>query len=344
MNSIYNIKKVPISEVDKLVHFIDVHWKHNHSLALSRELLDFQHLDKENDNYNFIVAENKETGEYDALIGFIPLSQYDPTLRENGDYWGAIWKIRDDVENSELNTVAFFLWHSLFKLPFFHSYAAIGISNIAKNIYKASRIPVDYLRQYYICNDRIKEYRIASFPVESNSVPMGCDETYSLQLTDSVEWDKINIKGVYAPFKTPSYFRNRFANHPIYHYQFIEVCKKGVLESLWATRTMNVNNSLAIRIVDVLGKLPDSCIKSQILNILYHQNAEYVDFMNFGLPENLFTKMGFDLLDLDGEIIIPNYFEPFEQRNVRIEVAYKTKNNNYVAFKADSDQDRPNIL
>ena len=66
--------------------------------------------------------------------------------------------------------------------------------------------------------------------------------------------------------------------------------------------------------------------------------------MNFGLPENLFTKMGFDLLDLDGEIIIPNYFEPFEQRNVRIEVAYKTKNNNYVAFKADSDQDRPNIL
>ena len=39
-----------------------------------------------------------------------------------------------------------------------------------------------------------------------------------------------------------------------------------------------------------------------------------------------------------------NYFEPFEQRNVKIEIAYKTKGDNYVAFKADSDQDRPNIL
>lgn len=54
--------------------------------------------------------------------------------------------------------------------------------------------------------------------------------------------------------------------------------------------------------------------------------------------------MGFELLDLDGETIVPNYFEPFEQRNVKIEIAYKTKGDNYVAFKADSDQDRPNIL
>ena len=64
----------------------------------------------------------------------------------------------------------------------------------------------------------------------------------------------------------------------------------------------------------------------------------------FGLPEETFTKMGFELLDLDGETIVPNYFEPFEQRNVKIEIAYKTKGDNYVAFKADSDQDRPNIL
>jgi hypothetical protein len=48
-------------------------------------------------------------------------------------------------------------------------------------------------------------------------------------------------------------------------------------------------------------------------------------------------------LDFDGELIIPSYFEPFEQRNVKIELAYKAKFQ-YVAFKGDADQDRPNIV
>jgi hypothetical protein len=48
-------------------------------------------------------------------------------------------------------------------------------------------------------------------------------------------------------------------------------------------------------------------------------------------------------LIFDGNLIIPNYFEPFEQKNVKIELAYKA-DFPYVAFKGDSDQDRPNIL
>ena len=38
------------------------------------------------------------------------------------------------------------------------------------------------------------------------------------------------------------------------------------------------------------------------------------------------------------------YFEPFEQCNVKIDIAWKADYDNYVAFKGDSDQDRPNIL
>ncbi len=344
MGSIYNIRQVPACEADRLVHFIDVHWKHGHSLALSRELLDFQHFDKDKNCYNFLVAENKETGEYDALIGFIPVAQYDRNLVENGDYWGAIWKIRDDVQNPELNAAAFFLWRSLFKLPYFHSYAAIGISGIARRIYEVSRIPVDYLRQYYIRNDRINDYKIASFPMGGQNASVLSDESYTLRLAGNAEWDKMSVKGEYAPFKSPLYFCHRFANHPVYRYQFIEVRKSGILESVWAVRIVRSGGSSAIRIVDVLGRLPNACVKGQLLDILYRTKAEYMDLMNFGLPEETFIKMGFELLDLDGKTIVPDYFEPFERRNVKIEIAYKTKGGTYTAFKADSDQDRPNIL
>ena len=67
--------------------------------------------------------------------------------------------------------------------------------------------------------------------------------------------------------------------------------------------------------------------------------------MNYGLDEACFTRMGFQHLDLNQEeIIVPNYFEPFEKKNVKLEIAYKSKSDNYVAFKGDSDQDRPNVL
>ena len=160
-NGLYTIKQVPVDEKQKLIDFIQNHWKKNHALAISSELLDFQHLDANKEAYHFIVAENHETKEYDALIGYIPVAQYDQALSGNGDYWGAIWKIREDVQNAELNTVAFFLWKQLFKLPDWNSYGAIGISNIAKQIYIASRIPVAPLNQYYLLNDKIEEYKIA---------------------------------------------------------------------------------------------------------------------------------------------------------------------------------------
>src|SRR5574344_1733771 len=122
---IYKFKKVPAAEYGKLVAFIDKYWKRNHALVMSKPLLDFQHLDAENGCYNFIVAENTQTNEYDALIGFISTAQYDSALKSNGDYWGAIWKIRQDIRNDELSIAALVLFRSLFLLPDFHSYSAI---------------------------------------------------------------------------------------------------------------------------------------------------------------------------------------------------------------------------
>ncbi|EOW3520763.1 hypothetical protein ACOWVB_000374 [Campylobacter coli] len=54
--------------------------------------------------------------------------------------------------------------------------------------------------------------------------------------------------------------------------------------------------------------------------------------------------MGFNLKKQEDKNIIPNYFEPFEKKNILIKFAYKTKVNNYAIFKGDSDQDRPSVL
>lgn len=344
--SLYTIKHVPANEKQKLIDFIQNHWKRNHALAISSELLDFQHLDTNQSEYHFIVAENNETKEYDALIGYIPVGQYDKELLNNGDYWGAIWKMREDIHNSELNTVAFFLWKQLFKLPQWNSYGAIGISNIAKQIYLASRICVAQLNQYHLLNDKIQEFCIANGVSEQDFARSKLDnigESLSIKQIDIHTIEKASLKGYYKPLKSIMYLKNRYVNHPIYEYMFLGAYREEELRFVLVIRRLCVNNSCCYRIVDVLGKL-EGDIYSSLKQFLYETGAEYIDCLNYGISNEVFFALGFKLLDPQGELIIPNYFEPFEKRNVIIDIAYKATYPDYVAFKADSDQDRPNIL
>lgn len=341
---LYKFKTVPVTEKDKLLKFIDEHWKKGHAIVKSDELLKFQHYNVSNDSFNFIVAENEETGEYDALVGYIPVAQYDESLVENGNYWGAIWKRRDDIQNSEINNAAFFVWKRLFKLPFFQSYAAIGISEMAKQIYIASRMNMGYLSHYYILNDKIKDYRIADNVTKNFLKPTSILSNESC----FAKWVNIDdvpmdLKPYYKPLKSLDYFKKRYDSHPIYKYRFIGIYDQGLFVTLLACRIIEANGSKCIRIMDVLGQLYGNFYDS-LKELIYLEGAEYIDIMNYGIDKDIFLQTGFNELDIDGELIIPNYFEPFEQRNVKIELAYKANYDRYVAFKGDSDQDRPNIL
>ena len=171
---------------------------------------------------------------------------------------------------------------------------------------------------------------------------------------NNVNWHierRISLKGInstissYYPLKSIRYFINRYELHPIYKYNFWCIYEKDSLKSIWAVRRLIINGASIFRVVDVLGRLDDiPDLYNEIQTILHSENAEYVDIMNYGITNDVFERMGFKEVDfLSNEIICPNYFEPFEQKNIVIEVAYKSKEE-YVAFKGDSDQDRPSIL
>ena len=78
----YEIRLCRGDEGAQLREFIGSHWKPNHVLALSQELLDWQHLDAKGGVYNFVVAAYKPTGAFHAVYGFIPVSHFDPALKE----------------------------------------------------------------------------------------------------------------------------------------------------------------------------------------------------------------------------------------------------------------------
>lgn len=343
MVKIYTTKEVPLEDETKLISFLDNHWKRHHSIVASKTLLQYQHLNKEKDGYHFIAGENNETKEYDALVGYIPTAQYDETLEEQGDYWGAIWKIREDVSNTEINNEGFYIWRRLFKLPHFNSYAAIGISEIAKQIYIASRMPTGVLAQYYVANKNVSDFKIASNlqkkSLEGSANSWTINNIVCLNDIEAPEYS-------YRPYKTKKFFVNRYELHPFYKYNFWGINgADSSLHAVFVVRRMVVNNTSAFRIVDVLGKIEElPCLYKQLQTKLQEESAEYVDFMNYGIAEEHFNRIGFITHNPEStDIILPNYFEPFLQQNVKVDIAYKA-DFDYVVFKADSDQDRPNVL
>jgi hypothetical protein len=101
-----------------------------------------------------------------------------------------------------------------------------------------------------------------------------------------------------------------------------------------------------MRIVDYIGSEESIRFIGGILKQLIIKNsAEYCDFINYGINENVFLESGFKLVTYDdGSSIIPTYYEPFIQKNIMSEFACQVvKDKRRWLFKGDSDQDRPNI-
>ena len=343
---IYEIHPCQASEKEELQHFIDSHWKKGHALAVSDRLLDFQHRNTDG-SYNFLIARNRQSGEIDGVFGYIPMAHYDAALAASGDYFGALWKVRDDVVNDEIKLLGVYLWRSIQKLPGFKRYAVSGISDIAKRFYQTARLTVGRLRQYYILNHAVRDFHIAVVPAEmlGEHNPAAAQEESPVEIREVSLDEARHLSYPYTPAKSVAFLENRYAKHPYYHYTFYGVYVSGVLQGVLVGRVVEAAGRCCLRILDVYGDMASlPPLYSAFQPLLQRLGAEYVDCMNYGIDPALFARLGFSELDPEqNQLVIPNYFEPFLQQNIRVECAH-TPSDSFVIFKGDGDQDRPNIL
>lgn len=338
----YKLKNCSIEEYPKLIDFIKKYWKKDHIFVLSKEMFDFQHYDFINNEYHFAIGVNPETNEIDGICGIIPLSHYDPDLEKYNETWGGIWKTRSDVQNDGIGLLGLELFE------FFDNYAShggFGMSKIAYRFFKRKGYQMCVLNQYYILNETIIDFEIARIPTSYMSNVTIRNSKFTIQEIEDIETiDMSSINNCYWPRKSKTYLINRFKHHPIYKYMFYGVYCADILKNILVIRKNVVKENNVLRIVDVFGNLAGTPnLYFEFQRLLKHHGSEYIDLMNFGIDESIFTTMGFEVLDPDGDLIIPNYFEPFEQRNIVLEGAYRS-DKPYTFFRADADQDRPNVL
>ena len=113
-------------------------------------------------------------------------------------------------------------------------------------------------------------------------------------------------------------------------------------EAAFVGREECVDGSKVLRIVDWFGKKDAIADCGMAIDqLLLDNNYEYIDFYCYGMPHDAMEKGGFVKKCEGDQNIIPNYFHPFEQKNIKI-YFYTWYKEKIAVFRGYGDQDRQN--
>jgi hypothetical protein len=319
------------SEAHSIQLFIADVWKKNHILSVNKNLLDFQYL--QGNHYNFFIAEDNK--KIIGILGFIPVNLFDISL-SGKDYWLALWKIDDRYASHGMGIS---LLRALYKTFTPDSVGVLGINSEVRKLYEIMGFQTGKLIHYYIANPKYEKFYIAENMqiIQESAIESACFR----EIKDIEQINSLYIG--YYPNKSKNYIVNRYCKHPFYKYLFWGAYNEKNLVAVFVLRLQKTKDSQCLRIIDIIGNHKEISLKRRdFLFITNLFNAEYIDCLNFGISENEFYNWGF--IKKNGNTVIPNFFEPFLKENIDIQFAYKSNYPDYVFFKGDGDQDRPNIL
>ena len=338
---------------DRLVTFVHDHWSSTHVFSTRPEVFRWQHLDHSG-RLNMVMAEDTEAPGRPVLgiLGFIPMGRFSTELGDS-DVMLAIWKVREDVAPPGLGLrLLKFLQAELSP----RLVAAIGISTMVRRLYKVLGYEIGGLLHSAIFNpDRRNELRIAQgVPesafgspapvVESQLELRRLDEAAPIDVRAAVD----RVAATVLPVKNWEYLVNRFLRHPWYRYELRSVHRGGELVAVVVWRAVSAHGATLLRIVDIVGEIDWLSHASEVLiPEVIRSEAEYIDVVQWGIDAAPLAEGGFVTSKFHESMVLPNYFEPFEARNVDIEFAFKVTDGDVRPvrlFRADSDQDRPNLV
>lgn len=320
-----------------ITEFMDQNWGSKHPLIHVDEFFNYYYADGE--KINFALAETAaEPHEIAAVCGFIPCS------RERTDIWISIWCAKKE---KALSGAGLELMSRMQELC---GARTICCNNIRPNTmgfyrllgYTAERVPHFYRLAQNKAQDDFKIAKIKHIPTANNIksdillVPAENIESISACFTPPAEA---------RPYKDLWHINRRYFKYPFQKYN-VYLCKEHGCENASAVLVLQkvyTEGTVVLRVVDYIGK-DETFAKlcAPLGEIMQKENAEYLDCYVYGISADIMRAAGFcERLEND-ENIIPNYLTPPLYENT--EYYFFTSNDkNFTLWKADGDQNRPNI-
>ncbi|MFA3904804.1 hypothetical protein [Fusobacterium nucleatum] len=317
-----------MKELDKrnLFEFLENNWNINHIYIKDQKYFDYEF----SDNSNFILAKNNE--KIVAILGYF---DYD----NKGDIWTVIWKNSGKMDDG-LKCLQFLLNVG------YKSVSSCGINRKTIPIYEFLGINTGRLKHFYILNQEIEEYKIAKISkknikkVEYEKVKDVVEVNNIGELLKLINYQEKLKK--YNFYKSPEYFNKRYFKHPYYKYHILVKSKNA--NSILVYRIVKANGGSCIRIMDFLGDEKEfNELINYLIDKMLKEKHEYVDIYEVGIKDEILENSGFIERKEEDSNIIPNYFEPFIQKNVEI-YYMSTCKDKFRIFKGDGDQDRPSVV
>lgn len=316
------------SDVPAIMTFIDKYWRKNHVMSRDRELFEFQH--KWGNEISFVISEKEDS--ITGILGYIPYS------KENRDVTLAIWKTNRTEDTMQGINILSFLRDN----GDIQKISAPGINPKTIPIYKFLGLGTGKMKHWYRLRGTA-EFRIAK--VVDNIIPrleVAGDIAYEVMDSFTKARDEFSIQECLSRdrqlTKSLDFVERRYFNHPSFAY--LKYGLKSNNKKLFiALRIQKCNDSAVLRVIDCIGDHDIFCYFTPELDRLMEEyGCEYADCYETGVEDEVFLNGGWKTVVGSGNIM-PDYFAPFEQRN--IDIYYMSEIENVILFKGDGDMDRP---
>ncbi len=326
------VRRATYEDIPKIMQFMDEHWKPGNILAKNREFFEWQFLDGE--KVNMFIGVDHDTGKMYGMVGAVVYSR-----KPNPDISSCTWqtiKSSNPMLGIELSNYMLSQLHPRYN-------CSAGLTNKSIRINELMGGVPTKMDHYYRLADRL-DYRIAD--VKNKVIPYVKDTGYCLEQIFCVDdMKQIITEEMLAGSvmsKDYAYIEKRYFEHPVYQYDKWKVVDRdGNSASILVTRDETALDSKICKIVDYYGDWNDfKRITAALDRLMEERGYEFIDIYSFGVPVDLYEQAGFCCCDETSENIIPNYFHPFERRNITLKMM-----NPFVPemklLRGDGDQDRP---
>ncbi len=325
------IRHATKNDIPGIMNFIDVHWRKSDKLAVDRAFFEWSFL--KDDKVTFIIASD-DNGDIYGIYGYMPYTSDDCP-----DCFETIWRVRKGspmflgqkmVEYLKTNT----------------SMRYLGGAGLRKKAIELARIrgkKVICMDHYYRLNS-LEEYHIAD--IKDHTIPPivhSSDNFFPIKNMDDFKKtipESILENAVFR--KNYEYIKHRYFDHPLFKYELW--CIQGNVKTEKAvivTREEEYDGHKSWKLIDYYGDEQKITIMAQFLDqIMVEREYEFIDVYSYGINTELYLAGGFLPCDDMTENVIPNYFRPYEKKNVNIYM-FEPSFEGLKLFRGDGDQDRP---
>lgn len=334
-DDLFEFRLAHIDEIDKIMDFNRKYWgKPNHILAVNRKFFEYEF--RKGDRLGYFLAVEKETGNIVAAEGvYFYSAEHIPgkTDMSSGMF----------LANPECKVplIGVELMKRKFEMLKPRAFVGPGVNmSTSGPLYKyILHQDVRRMRHFYILSDR-QTYNIAKIEKKKIKTDISEHRIDLKQVLSAEEMYDIFNDDLFKdrkPYKDKWYVTHRYFEHPVYQYKIYVAGNDCVVIG----REITVNETKIFRIVDILGDADNvAYLHGGFVKLLDKNNYEYIDLYELGMSDAALLLGGFVEREENDVNIIPNYFEPYECKNV--EIYTQRLDISVFCFKADGDQDRPN--